>query len=227
MADEIIKQQIIRKNNLKKVIEQQFNGKIEDFADSLQKNKYFVYGLLWDVNKRSSRNITEKTARLIEKHLHMPDGFLDQEEQVDDTRVVFIPYINISNSEAYEYLSYSPEFSLGISRNELISNNLSPSTLLAVKIFDDSMLPNFDIGDIIVIDQSKTDFIANKLYLIYYKKQYIIRKISRDIDSGGIKISPTNTMKIITDFEEYIIQDIKDLEIIGAAIMKINFIKGI
>ena len=43
--------QRLRKRNLKTIIDQDFNGSVDDFAKSLEKNKYFIYGLLWDVEK--------------------------------------------------------------------------------------------------------------------------------------------------------------------------------
>ena len=226
MRDTLINLQITRKSNLKKVIDQEFNGKVEDFAKSLGKNKFFIYGLLWDIDKRASRNITDKTARLIEKNLRLPDGFLDNENQVEDASVFFIPFINISVSEANKQLSFSTEDSLGISKYELINNKLDPSTLLALRVFDDSMSNNFEIDDVVFIDLTKKDFISGKIYFIKLKNNFVLRKLTRSFDTDNIKISITNLNKS-REYDEIEIKDISKIEILGSPVLRLNFIKGL
>jgi hypothetical protein len=223
-----IELQKLRKKNLKTIIDQEFNGSVDDFAKNLEKNKFFIYGLLWDVEKRSSRNITDKTARFIEKNLNLPDFYLDRESLVEDSRVYFIPFIDISESEESNRLYFSPESSIAISKFELINKKLDPASLLAVRITDDNMSKFFSNDDIILIDRSKTEFISNKVYFINVKRNFIFRRIARSIITGKIDLY---SLRLSDDEKNYTpdisIENIEDIEIFGVPVLKISQLKGI
>ncbi|RTL13427.1 MAG: S24 family peptidase [Neisseriaceae bacterium] len=223
-----IELQRLRKRNLKTIIDQEFNGSVDDFAKSLEKNKVFIYGLLWDVEKRSSRNITDKTARFIEKNLRLPDFYLDRESLVEDSSVYFIPFIDISESEESNRLYFSPENSIAISKFELINKKLDPESLLAVRVTDDNMSKFFSNDDIILIDRSKTEFISNKVYFINVKRNFIFRRIARSITTGKIDLY---SLRLSDDEKNYTpdisIENIEDIEIFGVPALKISQLKGI
>lgn len=223
-----IELQKLRKKNLKSIIEQSDTGSIEEFAKSIQKNKFFIYGLLGDVEKRSSRMITDKTARLIEKNLKLPDFYLDREDLVADSSIFFIPFVDISQSETLNNLCFSPEKSIAISKYELINRKLDPNTLLALRVIDDSMSKFFTIDDIVVIDRTKTEFISNKIYFLNIKQNFIFRRVARSIATGKIDIY---SLRLIDDEKNYkadiTVEKIEDLEIIGVPVLKISDLKGV
>lgn len=220
--------QRLRKRNLKTIIDQDFNGSVDDFARSLEKNKYFIYGLLWDVEKRSSRNITDKTARFIEKNLRLPDFYLDRESLVEDSSIYFIPFVDISESESCNYLCYSPENSIAISKFELLNNKLDPASLLAVRITDDNMNKFFSIDDIVIIDRSKIEFVSNRIYLINVKRNFVFRRVARSIVTGKIEVY---SLKQADDEKNYTpilsIDNIDDIDILGIPVYKMSKLKGV
>lgn len=80
--------QLNRINNIKRIVEEKFNGNIESFADYLGKSKFIVYAWLWDLDKPQRRNITTETARMIELKLALPTNLLDSSEGIVDTGVI-------------------------------------------------------------------------------------------------------------------------------------------
>lgn len=223
-----IKLQKLRKKNLKTIVDQNFNGSVDEFAKSLEKNKFFIYGLLWSVEKRSSRNITDKTARFIEKNLRLPDFYLDRESLVEDSSIYFIPFIDIGESEESNRLYFSPENSIAISKFELINRKLDPESLLAVRITDDTMSKFFRNDDVVLIDRSKTEFISNKVYFINVKRNFVFRRVARSITTGKIDIY---SLRLSDDEKNYnsdvSINEIEDIEIFGTPALIISQPKGI
>ncbi len=71
--------QIIRKQNLNKLLKEKFNSNEEEFGSKIGKDRYFLYPLLWNCETAGSREVTEKTARSIEQSLLLPINFLDFE----------------------------------------------------------------------------------------------------------------------------------------------------
>lgn len=223
-----IKLQILRKLNLRSIVDQNFNNSVEEFANAIKKNKFFIYGLLWDIEKRSSRNITDKTARLIEKTLRLPDYYLDREVPVEDSSVYFIPFIDIVESEDRNKLMYSSESSIAISKFELINNKLDPETLLAVRISDDSMSKFFGVGDIILIDRTKKEFISNRVYFVNAKRNFVFRRIARSIHSEKIDIYSLGSAEDEKNYTPTLtIKDVSQIDILGTPVLKICQLKGI
>lgn len=63
----------LRRENLKQILEQRFNGTIADMARAVARDDAYVWQLL-----KGSRNIGERVARHIESRLDIPSGALDQ-----------------------------------------------------------------------------------------------------------------------------------------------------
>lgn len=223
-----IELQRLRKKNLKTILDQDFNGNVEEFAKTLEKNKYFIYGLLWDVEKRSSRNITDKTARYIEKNLRLPDFYLDRQDLVVDSRIYYIPFIDIGESEDLNRLVFSPENSIAISKFELINNQLDPEALLATRITDESMNKFFSIDEIILIDRNKTEFVSNRVYFINTRQNFAFRRVARSIATGKIDIYNLTKEDDEKNYTSILSVDtIDDIQIIGVPVFRFGKIKGI
>lgn len=69
--------QIIRKQNLNKLLKEKFNSNEEEFGNRIGKDRYFLYPLLWNCETAGSREVTDKTARTIEQSLLLPSNYLD------------------------------------------------------------------------------------------------------------------------------------------------------
>jgi len=182
--------------------------------------------MLWSSEKRGSRNITDKMARLTERHLRLPNGYLDEEIPTIDPSVVAIPFVSISASESNSMLSISDDPGFSISKLELISNKIDPTTLVALKVLDDSMNQYFGVNDVVLIDRSKIDFIGNRVYLIQIGQNFLIRFLSRSLSTSNIEVSPANnvTNSIFKAFE---VDDISKITIWGTYVVSINYFKGI
>lgn len=222
----ILELQKKRKNNLNKIVESEFNGSVEDFANALNKNKFFMYGLLWSVEKRASRNVTDKTARLIERHLRLPNGYLDEENPIIDPSVTAIPFMSINGSETNNGLSISDEPGFSISKLELINNKIDPNALVALRIPDDSMNHYFSINDIVVIDRTKIEFISNRVYLIQIGQSFLVRTLARSLTTDKIEISPANNVTNSV-FKTIEVENISKITIHGTCVFSVNYLKGI
>lgn len=227
MSDEIlIELQKRRKNNLNKIVEHEFNGSVEEFANSLEKNKFFIYGLLWGVEKRASRNITDKTARLIERHLRLPSGYLDEENPIIDPSVTAIPFVSINISESNNDLSFSEEPGFSISKLELVNNKIDPNTLVALRMPDESMNQYFGVNDIVIIDRSKTEFISNRIYLIQIGQNFLVRSLARSLATNKIEVIPTNNVTN-SMFKTFEMDGLSKIKIFGTCVLSINYFKGL
>lgn len=222
----IVELQKKRKNNLNKIVESEFNGSVEDFANALNKNKFFMYGLLWGVEKRASRNVTDKTARLIERHLRLPNGYLDEENPIIDPSVTAIPFMSVNASETNNALSISDEPGFSISKLELVNNKIDPNTLVALRVPDDSMNRYFSVNDIVIIDRSKTEFISNRIYLIQIGQNFLVRTLARSLTTDKIEISPANNVTNSV-FKTIEVENISKIMIHGTCVLSINYLKGV
>ena len=218
----LMEQQRNRKRNLKAIINHQFDGSVDAFASFLDKHKNFIYSLLWDVENPNNRKITDKMARLIEKHLQLQDGYLDKiDNSITDSYVsqnyIYIPYLDIIESEntAIERMSEEPSFPL--LHSEILKKNLNSTDLVAVKTFDNSMVPYCDFEDTLVVDRSFTNLRSNQYYLIKYFNKLYIRKFEQE-DGNSIFTVENNSL---SNYKNINIQENKkQLTIIGIIVFR-------
>ena len=129
-SDPDVRIQEIRKRNLQLVIIKFFDSSILKYSNEMHINSFFMKGLLYPVEKRISRNITDKTARLIECHLRLRSGVLDEDPAPIIIERGYIPHIDIANSFSNQYLSLSSE-----KPTEYLEHNLfDPLKLLILDI---------------------------------------------------------------------------------------------
>ena len=174
--------QKIRKDNLKKLIKERFNDKIDAFSEFVGKNKYVVYAMLWDVENPNSRKISDATARAIEQKLSIEIFSLDSEPDkiLEDPSVLIIPLMDykLSNDLGDIYVHNYDRVKLP---KELFQNINSTSDLIAFKIPDMEMFPFYSIGDIIIVNKLKRSVEDNHQYLIFSDGKFRVRTlISKD-----------------------------------------------
>jgi hypothetical protein len=215
-----------RKMNLKKIVDELFLGSVENFSKDLGKNKFFVYGLLWNSDKKSTRKITDKTARLIERHFNLPDGYLDEEEPMIDLSVAAIPFIDIHMSENNDELVFADIPKFTISNLELKNNKIESKNLVAIRMNDESMNDYFKTNDVVLVDRSKVEFIKNQIYLLKIGKSLILRYVYRNIVTDNIElIALSNSFS--NSFITIELDSISKIEILGTFIFSINYFKGL
>ncbi|RTL10388.1 MAG: S24 family peptidase [Neisseriaceae bacterium] len=168
-----------RKNNLRKVIIDEFDDNIDKFAAAVDKHRNFIYALLWDTDNPNSRKITDKMARFLEKKSGMVDGFLDSDGSASaiNKNILNIPFLEVEMSTKLEEMKYSVELSFPLLSSELYGKPInSPKDLFAVKVFDNSLFPFIKFGDTVIIDYSMRRVEDNHYYLVKYYGIFYLRK---------------------------------------------------
>ncbi len=191
----LIEQQRIRKANLKQLINEQFNGNVEDFARALEKHKNFIYSLLWDVANPNSRKLTDKMCRLIELNLNVQPGYLDKIEAntyISTNSFVYIKYLDIFDSQQTRTESVAEELSFPIQLVELDKNGLNAVDLIAVRVFDNTMQPYCNFDDTLIIDKSFVELRENHYYLINYGNKFYTRRLATNESNEFIFVAENN-----------------------------------
>lgn len=188
----LLELQKARKSNLKNLINDSYDGSVEAFAALVGKHKNFIYSLLWDVENPNNRNITDKMSRLFEKILNLEAGYLDRlvgSSSIGD--YTYIKFLDIKDSIGTEKLSISDETSFPIIVNDLFKRNLVADDLIAVRVFDNSMIPFCDFDDVVIIDRSFREHQEQQYYLIRYNLKFFIRRL--DFGSEGYVFNIENS----------------------------------
>lgn len=210
--------QLVRKRNLAKIVDQRFAGSVDLFAKAVDKNKFFVYGLLWSFDKQAARNITDKTARILEHKLDLPNGFLDMEVIPDNICVSYIPFVDIPLSEKSHSLSLSSQ-TLALSDSEIQYFRLKSDSLVIVRV-SDVLINKFNIDDLIIIDTSKRDLISSHVYFVNFNQNFIFRKVQRNYLNGNNFISLHHSNA--EPQNSNIVEPTDYFEIIGTPVMKLG-----
>lgn len=212
--------QIIRKNNLRKVIVDKFNDNIDEFAAAVGKHRNFIYALLWGVDNPNNRKITDKMARFLEKQSGTPDEYLDgvDSDLILSNGILNIPYLDVELSTRVQEMKYSTERSFPILATELNGKPVNTSKdLFAVRVFDSSLFPNVKFGDTVVIDYSMRQVQNNQYYLIKYYGVFYIRKAK--IEQGRLFLHSHMTNDIDSQLDEHRIAiNDNDLEVLGIVV---------
>lgn len=153
----------------------------------------------------------ERVSRRLEKDYGMPPFFLDGfdlgshplQESAD------IPYGYIDHRANYTHITvYDVQPADGerslmwierpndgpvlIKKSGLRQKPMSPQTCRALYIRGDSMQPELNDWDIVIIDTSETDIIDGEVYAVTYKGQLFIKKLIRG--SEGIQLISANPL---------------------------------
>lgn len=174
----LLELQKARKTNLKSLINEAYDGSIDAFASKVGKHKNFIYSLLWDVDNPNNRSMTDKMARLFEKILNLESGYLDRlagTSPIGD--YTFVKFIDVADSIGTDKLAISDDTSFPIIVNDIFKRNLVASDLVAVRVFDNSMIPFCDFDDVIIIDTSFKELREQQYYLIRYNYKLLLRRL--------------------------------------------------
>lgn len=213
--------QIIRKNNLRKVIIDEFDDNIDKFAATVDKHRNFIYALLWGIDNPNNRKITDKMARFLEKKSGMVDGFLDSDGSASavNKNVLNIPFLDVELSTKLQEMKHSPELSFPLLFSELNGKPInSPTDLFAVKVFDNSLFPHVKFGDTVIVDYSMRRLENNQYYLVKYYEIFYIRKVKFEQGKVFLYSHVMNSDNEMQANEHKISSDDKALEILGIVV---------
>jgi len=140
---------IRRKNNLRLIIDNYFEGKVTRLAKAINKPTTQL-SRIFSSNEKNKRAIGDKLAREIEHGAALPSGWLDKENNQVNTESesvgLKIPLISWANAENwFEHLSAEPK--------NYINTSLPVSTnAFALNIESDAMSPAFPVNTKVIFE---------------------------------------------------------------------------
>ena len=174
-----------RRLNLKRLIAERYEGSIAAFARAADRNPNLI-SLVLSTNERIKRTLGERQARLIEKHMSLPEGWLDIERgSSTDERYQTLDIVDVSEigSNSIEKLT------LGAA---VFSRHLEAfSSIGAVKCLRAStgeMAPAISAGDLLFVDTSVSKYDKPGVYVITRGDTVFIRRV-RPMLTGLVRIS--------------------------------------
>lgn len=184
----------LRREKLKKLAEKA--GGSAALAKQYNLNPDYLYQLIG-----GRRNIGEKSARNLERSLHLPDRWLDSENgEVEVTAESLKSVeINLDSNPAYPSIrrvrfklsagtggfgiDYDGEDTVApivFAKAWYSSRNLEPSKLFAVKVANGSMESGLYDGDTVVVNTAQTTPKDGVVFAANFEGQLVIKRLQRD-----------------------------------------------
>ena len=150
----------IRVENLKSFIAKTFNGSINAFAKSIDKNASQFYNLF-----KKERTFGENLARDLERKLELGLGYFDQPGGGDNDLSYIPEYsIKLSAGKGCEVIDENIIRQIPLLKSELKSMGLHESNLVIFTIDGESMMASLFSGERVLIDTSNKQPIDNRIF---------------------------------------------------------------
>lgn len=169
----------IRIDNLKKYIDTHFNGSINAFAKSIEKNSSQFYNLF-----KGERSFGQNLARDIEEKLGLSRGYLDQDHDKPtlEQNTFRIPEYNVKLSanpqSGAEVLSPDNIVKYHTLNDTFLTEyKVKQENLAVVSVTGDSMEPTLLNGERVIIDISRREPIDNRVFAITTKNQTWVKRL--------------------------------------------------
>ena len=180
----------------------------KQLAEKAEVGKSFVY----DILNGKSKNPTSNKLSSISKHLGIPISYLinvDENNDIDLQRYIPIHPLQEEGDENNSDTEQHPSMLL---ISSLLKQNTNHSSFYSFTITDDSMVPTFNNGDIVILSISTKKQKPSGFFLIKDDFSTTIRRIEHII--GSIKL------RIVADNEKYATyqQEIDNIQLIGKVI---------
>lgn len=184
----------IRRKRLRQLIQTQFDNNQSEISRHLGRSDSYINRLLADPNKsKHAKNLGEELAREIESLCGLPNGWLDQRNQVAtpaDSKAqlpgfTMVPRRLVDLSAGNGSLAYAEEDAPPLAfRSEWLSKEgLTPRNLVVAYVRGDSMTPRLHDGDTILIDTSRTSPVDGAVFAVRYGDELRVKRVFRKIDS--------------------------------------------
>jgi hypothetical protein len=173
----------VRRLNLKKFIDEKFDGNRAAFSRAAGKNANLIV-LALAPNEKIRRSIGERLARDIEETMGLPNGWLDLDSGASFERYLTVPIVSL------ESLSQTVE-KLFLSDRVLSRACDTPTSMAAVRglyMPSSEMLPAIGQDDLMLVDTGCDSFVKDGVYVITINKSVFIRRVRRLL-SGDVRIS--------------------------------------
>lgn len=231
----------IRRENLRSLMKQRFDGKQARIADALGKSANYISRCLSTApSSAGSKNIGEDFARDIEAKLGLDRYSLDRPgmqpaKQVesnaqylgqfsvwdDDTPLdddeVYVPFlkeVELSAGSGKTVVEPSHHQKLRFGKQTLRRQNVQPSEAVCVTVSGNSMEPVLPHGSTVGVDQGSTAITDGKMYAVNHGGQLRVKTLYR-VPGGGIRMRSYNQLE--HPDEEYSADEMlqKDIIVIG------------
>ncbi|MCC2645564.1 MAG: putative phage repressor [Burkholderiales bacterium] len=160
-----------RITNLKRIILENYNNSIHQFAKSIGRHSSQFYNLF-----KGDRSFGQKLARNLEVRLNLPALSLDKSslEETIINKILIIPHLNINALDDYTPIS-NKIFTLEKAIAE--HHGWSIDKLRGLIINDESMSPIITLGSKIIIDISQKRLYDDKIYVLSQNNKIFIKRI--------------------------------------------------
>lgn len=232
----------IRRENLRALMKQRFDGKQARLADALGKSANYISRCLSTApSSAGSKNIGEDFARDIEMKLGLeryqldrkgmqPDpvnvesnaeylgqfSVWDDDTPLDDDEVYvpFLKEVELSAGSGKTVVEPSHKQKLRFGKQTLRRQNVQPSEAVCVTVSGNSMEPVLPHGSTVGVDQGSTAITDGKMYALNHGGQLRVKTLYR-APGGGIRMRSYNRDE--HPDEEYSAEDMlqKDIIVIG------------
>lgn len=231
----------IRRENLRALMKQRFDGKQARLADALGKSANYISRCLSTApSSAGSKNIGEDFARDIEAKLGLERYQLDRQGMQpapkvesnaeylgqfsvwdDDTPLdddeVYVPFlkeVELSAGSGKTVVEPSHKQKLRFGKQTLRRQNVQPSEAVCVTVSGNSMEPVLPHGSTVGVDQGCTAITDGKMYALNHGGQLRVKTLYR-APGGGIRMRSYNRDE--HPDEEYSADDMlqKDIIVIG------------
>lgn len=194
----------IRAKNLKQLLSKYSSGEIANMAGRSPSQ-------ISDIST-GRRRIGERLARALEAKLGLAEGFFDTVDKPAEQPLISsgfrrLPLISWESLEASETLNHEEVF--------IVTSNVTSDKAFGLKIADSSMSPNFDKGDIIIVDPGISPTPSSFVVAIA-DGEPVFRKY-RSRGKSGFELVPLNP-----DYPNISSEDYKDIAIKGVAVQVIK-----
>ncbi len=209
----------IRRQNLKLLIDKEFNGNLSQFTKKINKD-YVRYNHILN----GKTKVTNKAVRLVESALELENGILDlldgiepQQEFARAVRINKYPTLVFNKETTFKGIGIGSVF---VAKSTLKELGIDEHKLVAFRAPDNSMSPTINVNAQIIVDTDDKAIVNNKLYVIAIGSQLFIRRLEQKIGSAKILLKPDGER-----FSPNTI-DINNAEfyIVGRVILQLSFL---
>lgn len=166
----------IRSLNLRKILNDKFNGEIQALSDAIGRKYAQVHPMLF-----ADKSFGDKIARDIEEKLGLEQFFLDIQQETDSPLNYPIELIDIevsAGSNGSLVINESVIKTIPIALDiisEYISSDIANCQW--VKVRGDCMEPELFDNDLILIDKSDTNVKSGEIYVFSYGDEIMVKRI--------------------------------------------------
>ncbi|TXH60766.1 MAG: hypothetical protein E6Q89_00310 [Bacteroidia bacterium] len=216
MSDDIKE---IRKHNLRKIIDDQYNGSVNAFAKHIKRPPGFFYDAFAD-----KRPLGERVMRSIEAELGLLPHELDKEDatnfQAKKFELINVYSTQLSASNGNEIFDEEIIDQTPINMGLMIQNGWKKENLCCFVVCGDSMEPTLHNGSRVLVDTSKHEIIDNKIYALRNGSQIFIKRLYKVFNQQKVIAKSDNSL--YPEIQIDLSSENADLKIVGQAVLRLE-----